>query len=105
MFLTRWYQLNSNAVPPVYMIKPINQCLPDYLSTNQEMKQVAIERWKSESEALMEAIHKAAIISIGETKANKYLALGMYIIYTLRKFNAQLFFTNASQETFWLNLA
>jgi hypothetical protein len=53
----------------------------------------------------MEAIHKAAIISIGETKANKYLALGMYIIYTLRKFNAQLFFTNASQETFWLHLA
>ena len=44
------------------------------------MKQVAIERWKSESEALMEAIHKAGIIAIGETKANKYLALGMYII-------------------------
>lgn len=61
------------------------------------MKRVAVERWKSESEALTEAIHKAAIIALGETKTKKYLALGMYIIYTLKKFNAQ-FLTSTSQE-------
>uniref|UniRef100_K1PUT9 NACHT and WD repeat domain-containing protein 1 n=1 Tax=Magallana gigas TaxID=29159 RepID=K1PUT9_MAGGI len=70
--LLRWYELDSNAVPGVFLLNPISRNIPDFLSKDFETQKKAKSEWWTESERLMEIIATGATEGLDRDSARKY---------------------------------
>ena len=75
-FASRWYQIDENAIPPVYSLKPVSKNIPDILSEEFETQKAAKSQWWEESERLMEIIARGAASALDENTAKKYMISG-----------------------------
>lgn len=94
--LLRWYELDSNAVPDVFLLKPISRNIPDFLSKDFETQKKAKSQWWSESERLMEIIDRGASEGLDEASARKY-KISVTELETEVALNAD----NAIKNSFW----
>lgn len=44
--VTRWYQLDTNPIPPAYVLRPISSMLPNILSAETTEMKAADKEWK-----------------------------------------------------------
>lgn len=72
----RWYELDSNAVPDVFLLNPISRNIPDFLSKDFETQKKAKSEWWTESERLMEIIATGATEGLDKDSARKYKISG-----------------------------
>lgn len=94
--LLRWYELDSNAVPDVFLLKPISRNIPDFLSKDFETQKKAKSEWWTESERLMEIIATGATEALDEDSARKYK-----ISVTELETEVALNENNAVKKSFW----
>lgn len=71
-----WYQKDSNAVPPVYVLSSISKHLPDFVSQDKEACKAAKSQWWEESDTMQEALGHAAKLALEENEARKYVISG-----------------------------
>ena len=59
--LKSWYDLDENAVPPIYVLKPVSQVYPDYSNHSQpELQAEAKQKWLEIQGKMLEIISLAA---------------------------------------------
>lgn len=75
----RWYDLDKNAVPEVYILKSISKNIPDFLSKDIEAVKAGKSQWWNESERLLEIIAQAADVGLAAKDAIKYKISGLFL--------------------------
>ncbi|XP_062599748.1 NACHT domain- and WD repeat-containing protein 1-like, partial [Saccostrea cucullata] len=70
--MARWYEEDKNAVPEVFVLKPISRNIPDFLSKDFEKQKSAKSQFWTESEKLMEIIVRGATLGLDDKEAAKY---------------------------------
>ncbi|CAF4090255.1 unnamed protein product [Adineta steineri] len=58
--LTKWYQLDTNCMPPAYILQNISSILPNFLSKNTDEIKQADKEWKKISNRLRISLRQAA---------------------------------------------
>ncbi|KAL0276683.1 UNVERIFIED_CONTAM: hypothetical protein PYX00_004199 [Menopon gallinae] len=56
--LKKWYKLDSNAQPPCYRLQPVASHIPGFKENSWEMRERALEEWRSEIERTLTAMIK-----------------------------------------------
>ncbi|CAF1483626.1 unnamed protein product [Rotaria sp. Silwood1] len=58
--LTQWYQLDTNSIPPTYILKNISSIIPNFLSKNTDEIKQADKEWKKINNCLRQCLRQAA---------------------------------------------
>ncbi|CAF0861282.1 unnamed protein product [Rotaria sordida] len=58
--LTQWYQLDTNSIPPAYILKNISSIIPNFLSKNTDEIKQADKEWKKINNRLRQCLRQAA---------------------------------------------
>lgn len=60
--ITKWFLLDNNHVPPVYILQPVSTYYPDYINaTNAEAQKKASNQWWKDFELMQRYLRQAAI--------------------------------------------
>ncbi|XP_070554535.1 NACHT domain- and WD repeat-containing protein 1-like [Ptychodera flava] len=71
--LQSWYKKDENEIPAMYVLQRISTILPDYKSTDEEVKRQAKASWWSVSDRIRKFLSQASEkIFKGDSRANKY---------------------------------
>ncbi|XP_061186244.1 NACHT and WD repeat domain-containing protein 2-like [Saccostrea echinata] len=70
--MARWYEQDKNAVPEVFVLKPISRNIPDFLSKDFDKQSAGKTQFWNESEKLMAIISRGATLGLDEVEATKY---------------------------------
>lgn len=79
--IEKWYKVDTNIQPPMYLLQPISTFLPDYINDHDQTKdangktkqQVASGLWWATFEIMQAALRKAAIASLPEKNETRIL--------------------------------
>ncbi|XP_021375216.1 NACHT and WD repeat domain-containing protein 2-like isoform X2 [Mizuhopecten yessoensis] len=71
--LQKWYQKDSNGVPPMYLLSPISKHIPDFLSSDKDASRDAKSKWWQESDVMQEALESSAEQALGAEAAKKHI--------------------------------
>ena len=58
--VSNWYQLDTNQIPPAYVLRPISSMLPDILSADTTRMKVADKEWKKINRRIHHCLRIAA---------------------------------------------
>ncbi|XP_076828927.1 uncharacterized protein LOC143475082 isoform X3 [Brachyhypopomus gauderio] len=68
--LQTWYQLDENAVPPVYRLLPVSTHHPDFLSRDGQRRKTARKAWRSSCLRLWGVLQRSGPEAIGAMAAS-----------------------------------
>ena len=66
--LKEWYQLDANAVPPVYQLQPITSKFPHFISPDKKLREADQNGWWETFQKLQRLIWTLAKMAVAEKK-------------------------------------
>ncbi|XP_041349252.1 NACHT domain- and WD repeat-containing protein 1-like [Gigantopelta aegis] len=70
--IQKWFMRDDNAVPPTYVLQPISSLLPDFKSSDSDLRSRAKKAWYDDSAIMQDAIVPAASQCLDTVTAHKY---------------------------------
>ncbi|XP_077984721.1 NACHT domain- and WD repeat-containing protein 1-like [Glandiceps talaboti] len=69
-----WYKKDENHIPPVYVLQPISTILPDFKSSDTELRNKAKQEWREIHAKIQTAFTKVAKVKLKDKeRVNKYV--------------------------------
>lgn len=62
--LKEWYQLDTNAVPPVYQLQPITSRFPNFASLDKKLREKDQQSWRETFQQLQQLIWRLAKMAV-----------------------------------------
>ncbi|XP_041349253.1 NACHT domain- and WD repeat-containing protein 1-like [Gigantopelta aegis] len=70
--IQKWFMRDDNSVPPTYVLQPISSLLPDFKSSDLDLRSRAKKAWYDDSAIMQDAIVSAAIQCLDKVRAHEY---------------------------------
>ena len=79
-FFNRWFEKDTNSLPPTYIASRISSKLPDFKSEEKEKRDAAKKKWWAESELIQNTLEEVALKIFDAERARKYVRSGLNFV-------------------------